>query len=192
MSVQLQRVTVVPFQSLENVNSIASPSHWLPTSYICVCVYICVYMFMCMGLCICAYVFGGQVLISSIFFSSSPLRFLRQDLSRNLKPWLDWSPSKPGYPPVPASTPQNWGLIWIVHSRWGTELRSLMLVQQSLFQLKHLPSPGFLSLKTLRDTWFLFPANLHSTWCPGSVLKGHHCWSFKIKLTPISYHTHPE
>lgn len=109
MSIQLQRVTVVPFQSSENVNSIASPSHWLPTSYICVCVYICVYMFMCMGLCICVYVFGGQVLISSIFFSSSPLQFLRQNLSPNLKPWLDWSPSKPGYPPVPASTPQNWG-----------------------------------------------------------------------------------
>lgn len=103
----------VPFQKSEYVNSIASPSHWLPTFYVCVCIYIhtfmCAYMYGPMYVCIC--IWGPNVNVGYLFSVALHFGFWSiTDLSLNLKltARLDWLPSKPGYPPVPTLTPQNW------------------------------------------------------------------------------------
>lgn len=130
------------------------------------------------------------MLMSGIFLSCSPLWLLRQDLSVNLKfvAWLDWLRSKPAYPPVPAPIPQNRGyrgtLPHLDFTRLpGNWTQVLYIFPALLSSLLKLPS---------RDMWLLCPANLHSTWCLGSDLKGHHFRCFKVKMKPSSYQTHSD
>lgn len=109
-----------------------------------------------MGLCMCAYVFGGQMLMLGIFFSCSPLWFLiyrwsitepkahRQARLATQQAWIS---------SCPYLDPSELGLRrHTVSSGFYTvagELKSgPNALWPSLYQLKHLPSPGFLALKT--------------------------------------------